>query len=150
LQRERPSLALVLACGPDEERSLLELERELAAPSAGARVLFLREPIAGLGELLAHAAEADLYLGGDTGPRHLARALGTPAVIVLGPTDPRHCGRSADERLVRVSVPCGPCHLELCPLAGDEHHACMRLVEPAGIAAAALELRGRSSSILHG
>ena len=59
---------------------------------------------------------------------------------MAGPSDPRH---TADHlgatRVLRVRVDCGPCHLEQCPLAGDAHHACMRLVEPTELAAAALD-----------
>jgi ADP-heptose:LPS heptosyltransferase len=45
-----------------------------------------------LGPLMALLKNADCIIGGDTGPLHLAVALGTPAVALFGPTDPRRNG----------------------------------------------------------
>ena len=42
-----------------------------------------------LGGLKAVIADADLVVTNDTGPRHIAAALGRPAVVIFGPTDPR-------------------------------------------------------------
>jgi heptosyltransferase I len=45
-----------------------------------------------LGPLMALLGNAQCFVGGDTGPLHLAVALGTPAVALFGPTDPRRNG----------------------------------------------------------
>jgi heptosyltransferase I len=45
-----------------------------------------------LGPLMALLGSAECFVGGDTGPLHLAVALGTPAVALFGPTDPRRNG----------------------------------------------------------
>jgi heptosyltransferase-1 len=45
-----------------------------------------------LTELIAFARHAHLFVGGDTGPMHLAAALGVPVVAVFGPTDPARNG----------------------------------------------------------
>lgn len=45
-----------------------------------------------LTQYVALARRARLFLGGDTGPMHLAAALGVPVVAILGPTDPRRNG----------------------------------------------------------
>ena len=45
-----------------------------------------------LGELLAIVGAAGLVVSGDTGPLHLAAALGTPIVGIYGPTDPARNG----------------------------------------------------------
>jgi len=45
-----------------------------------------------LGPLMALLRNADCIVGGDTGPLHLAVALGTPAVALFGPTDPARNG----------------------------------------------------------
>ncbi len=126
-------LPVLLACGPGEEPALAAVRAELPA------ALALVAPPAGLPELAAHCAEARLVLATDSGPRHVARALGGELVSVAGPTDPRHsAGERAGEALVRTQVPCGPCHRERCPLARAEQHRCMHEVAPERVLAEAL------------
>ena len=132
---ERTDLAFVFAAGPGEEASLSAL-----GELTGLCTLVLATPMANLGELLAHTTEARLVWSGDTGPRHFARALQRPAVIVTGPTDPRHCGEDVRERLVLTRVACGPCHLDRCPFSGGDHRRCQTLLEPAGLVLSSLEL----------
>lgn len=137
----RVELPLVLACGPGEESSLAAVQSRLRT----ARVL---EPPAALPELAALCAGARLVLTADSGPRHVARALGVPVVSVAGPTDPRHTALlGGREELVRTPVHCGPCHRERCPLAGPARHACMTRIEPERILAAALGLLAPSVTI---
>ncbi|HET6387006.1 MAG TPA: lipopolysaccharide heptosyltransferase II [Armatimonadota bacterium] len=77
-----------------------------------------------------------IYLGGDTGPMHIAAAMGTPVLAIFGPTDPEKTGPvGAPYRIIRHEVPCGPCRLHECG-----HHTCMRRVTPEEVTAAALEL----------
>lgn len=85
-------------------------------------------------ELAALLEAADLLVGADSGPAHLAAALATPVVVLFsGTSDPRvwapH-GR-APATVLRQRVPCAPCHLRQCPLA---HHPCMTLIDPAAVA----------------
>jgi heptosyltransferase-2 len=134
----RLGLPLALVCGPGEEaalavaRAAARRARPLALPEAG--------PVE-LPELLALCAAAALVVTADSGPRHLAQAAGTPLVVACGPTDPRHTADGTRAtRIARMEVECGPCHRERCPLAGDAHHACMRRLEPARLAALAADL----------
>jgi ADP-heptose:LPS heptosyltransferase len=61
--------------------------------------------------LAALLRELDLLLIGDTGPMHLAAAVGTPVVAVFGPSDPvRYATRGPIDRVVRVDLPCSPCN----------------------------------------
>lgn len=123
-------LPAVLVGGPGEEEAL-----SAAAPGA----LVLVDPVADLAELAALCSLAALVLTADAGPRHVAAAVGARVVCVAGPTDPRHTADHLERtRLVRVTVPCGPCHRERCPLAGEDEHRCMRAVAPADVAQAAL------------
>jgi len=118
---------VLLVGGPGEEPAV----RAVCDGVRGSRVHALVEPVADLTELAAHCAAARAVLTADSGPRHVARAVGAPVVVVAGPTDPRHtAGRHTRERLVRVTVPCGPCHEERCPLGGAEHLRCMHEVAP--------------------
>ncbi|MGB0121909.1 MAG: glycosyltransferase family 9 protein [Silvibacterium sp.] len=75
---------VVVNAGPGEE----SLAGEVAALSDGAAVA-LRSSIA---ELIAVTRRASLVIAGDTGPLHLACALGKPAVGIFGPTDPARNG----------------------------------------------------------
>ena len=110
-----------------------------------ARATPVVDPLADLPELAAWCARANLVLSADGGARHVAAAVGARQVVVFGPSDPRH---TADHlrraTLVRVEVPCGPCHREVCPIQGDAHHVCMRGLAPEHVASAALELLERA------
>lgn len=61
-------------------------------------------------DLAALLAELDLLVTSDTGPMHLAAAVGTPVVALFGPSDPRRYGPLArEQRVVRVDLWCSPC-----------------------------------------
>jgi heptosyltransferase-1 len=86
-QKIRSTLGLrcVLNYGPGED----DLVSAVKAASGDA------DPIAyngSLGQLMALLRNAVCIVGGDTGPLHLAVALGTPAVAIFGPTDPARNG----------------------------------------------------------
>ncbi|HEY7472448.1 MAG TPA: glycosyltransferase family 9 protein [Gemmatimonadota bacterium] len=78
--RDRTGGTVLVAWGPAEEREA----RELAAGLPGARVT----PPTTIPQLVRLLARADLYVGMDTGPMHLAALVGTPAVGVFGRSDP--------------------------------------------------------------
>ena len=74
----------VLNYGPGEE----DLAREAEAASEGAA-----KPMkCSISELIALTRRARLFVGGDTGPLHLAAALRVPVVAIYGPTDPARNG----------------------------------------------------------
>jgi lipopolysaccharide heptosyltransferase I len=74
----------ILNYGPGEE----ELTREAEAASEGATVAMK----CSITELIALTRRARLFIGGDTGPLHLAAALQIPVVAIFGPTDPARNG----------------------------------------------------------
>ena len=54
---------------------------------------------------------ADVMVTGDTGPMHVAAAVGTPIVAVFGPSDPRrYAPRGPRDAVVRIDLPCAPCN----------------------------------------
>ena len=67
-------------------------------------------------ELLpALLASASLLLTNDSGPMHIAAAMGTPVVALFGPTSPLRTGPyGAEHRVLRSEVPCSPCFSRSC------------------------------------
>ena len=72
---------------------------------------------------------ADLFIGADSGPAHLAASAGTLSVILFSGTNQPHQWRpwSRHSMILRHRVPCQPCHQKVCPLAD---HPCMTALEP--------------------
>ena len=130
---------VVLVSGPGEEERLAAVAR--AVSGSGVQVLAGRT--VRLPELVAWCARASLVVCADGGVRHVARAVGTPAVVLFGPTDPRHTASyTGDERHLRVPVSCGPCHQERCLLPPPQKHRCMRLIDARSVLERALEALG--------
>ena len=90
-----------------------------------------------LGSLKEIVRRSDLMVTNDTGPRHVAAAVGTPVVTIFGPTHPEWTDiYYPRERQVSVEVFCGPCQKKVCPL----DHRCMTLVTPEMVWDAATQL----------
>lgn len=90
-----------------------------------------------LSELAAVIRLSRLFITNDTGPMHIANALGTPLVAVFGPTDHRITGPfQTPSVLVRKEAPCWPCHYRECPF----DHRCMRDIQPEDVFEACLEM----------
>ena len=92
----RHNLPSVVMWGPGEQGEA----ETVAQASAGAARL---APPTGLKELIALARHAKLIVSGDTGPLHIASALGVPAVALFGPTDPLRNG-PWDPRDISISL----------------------------------------------
>jgi heptosyltransferase-2 len=68
-------------------------------------------------------------------------AFRVPVVVVMGPTHPGFTAAHLDEtEVVRHDVPCGPCHLKVCPL----DHRCMTSIEPEEVLERAVALLART------
>jgi lipopolysaccharide heptosyltransferase I len=87
-------------------------------------------------DLAALFARSRLYLGADSGPMHVASAVGTPVVQLLGPTDPVENAPypGTPSRTLRVQIGCNPCR------RGCAAATCMRLIPAAAVLQAAREL----------
>lgn len=72
---------------------------------------------------------AELFIGADSGPSHLAASTGTPSVVLFSGTNRVAQWRPWSRRslVLRHRVPCGPCHRKVCPLAD---HPCMAGLRP--------------------
>ena len=63
----------------------------------------------------------------DSGPMHVAAAVGTPVIGIFGPTDPALTGPYGKEHIVlRAGIPCSPCFKGYC--TNGVHMECMKLV----------------------
>jgi lipopolysaccharide heptosyltransferase II len=91
----------------------------------------------GLAELGALVEEADLVVSNNTGPAHIAAALGTPLVDLYALTNPQHTPWGVESRVLFHDVPCRNCYKSECPVG---HHDCLRGVAPESVAAAGREL----------
>ena len=106
-------------------------------PAVQKRAAVLADGQPRLEDLKALIARSRLVLTNDTGPRHVAAALGTPVVVVLGPTHPVHSESAfPGQRVLREDVPCSPCQLRVCPI----DHRCLEQLAPERAVTAAVEL----------
>ena len=125
----KAGVATWVATARGEEGLAAEVE---AASGGAARVV----PALDLPTLAALIRRARLMLGGDTGPIHLAQALGTPVVMVMGPTDPeRHGPYGAPASAVFKRLPCSFCYKRL-----EETKPCLFEVPPRRVVERALEI----------
>jgi len=77
-------------------------------------------------ELVATLKRASAAVGPDSGPGHLAAAVGTPYVSLFGPTPPNRVAPYGCEHLViQSSAKCAPCNKKRC---ADHQEHCMRLI----------------------
>jgi ADP-heptose:LPS heptosyltransferase len=90
-----------------------------------------------LAELAALVALAPVLITNNTGPAHIAAAVGTPVVDLYAQTNPQHTPWQVPHRLLYHDVPCKNCFKSVCP---QGHHDCLARVPPQAVARAALEL----------
>jgi heptosyltransferase-3 len=92
-----------------------------------------------LSELAALMEGASLYIGNDSGPMHVAAALGTPVVGIFGSSDlQRWHPWGVTHRTLWAGLDCSPCHGKWC--ANPDRHACLERTEVSTVLDASLEL----------
>jgi ADP-heptose:LPS heptosyltransferase len=66
----------------------------------------------------------------DTGPMHVAAALGKPLVALFGPTEPRRTGPYGHlDSVLRLDLPCSPCLKSYCVY--EKPNECLKAISPA-------------------
>ncbi|MFO0754128.1 MAG: lipopolysaccharide heptosyltransferase II [Thermodesulfovibrionales bacterium] len=105
LLRER---SIIVGSGADGARA-----KEIEALSGGkARSLAGKT---GMRELIALIRDARFVLTNDSGPMHIAAALGVPVAALFGPTNPVRTGPyGSNHLLITPDVPCAPCYKKKC------------------------------------
>jgi lipopolysaccharide heptosyltransferase II len=128
----RATDATIVLSGAADERPLIdELRAAMTTPAIS---------LAGqldLGELAALIEAADVLVANNSGPAHLAAALGTPVVDLYALTNPQHTPWLVPARVLNHPVPCRNCLKSRCP---EGHHDCLERVAPEDVANAAIDL----------
>jgi lipopolysaccharide heptosyltransferase II len=124
----------IFVTGSADERALTQ--RVCADSAATGRIHDLSGDL-GLGELGALIARADLLISNNTGPVHIASAVGTPVVDLYALTNPQHTPWQVPHRVLSKDVPCKYCYKSVCP---EGHNLCLRGVTVAEVVEAALGL----------
>ena len=90
-----------------------------------------------LGELGAAISLASVVVCNNTGPAHMAAAIGTPLVDLYALTNPQHTPWQVNSRLLFHDVPCRFCYKSVCP---QGHQDCLAKVAPARVVDAVFSL----------
>ena len=129
LRRRLPALREVIVAGPKETWLAVRVHEESGKlhPVVG--------PDLDLAALAGVVAHFDLLVTNDSGPMHLAAALGVPTVALFGPTDPRRTAPAGDgHEVLWRNLWCAPCFRRHCPLL---HHRCLKGIPVGRVADAA-------------
>ena len=117
--QQRVGCALWILGGPADVALARGIAKEIQAASAVDTVRCLAGETS-LRELCAALKACDVVLTNDTGPMHVAAAVGTPVVVPFGSTSPELTGPGlpgdARHQLVKSDAPCSPCFLRECPI----------------------------------
>lgn len=126
---------LIGSARPEERSAVARIASQMVSePIQAAGVLNFRQ-------MAALIARASVLISGDTGPMHVAAAVGTPLVSLFGPTPV--LGRAplaAGGITLMHPVPCGPCDQEFCPNPPESQLLCLRLISVDEVLAAAAGL----------
>jgi ADP-heptose:LPS heptosyltransferase len=125
---EAHGAACLVVSGPGEERLAERIAR--LTPDA-----LLPGPLDVRG-LMGILALADLFVGNNSGPLHMAAALGVPTLSVMGPSDPRRFApRGVSDSVLRLGLACSPCQRGRC-----WHQTCLAGITPSQVASRASAL----------
>jgi heptosyltransferase II len=126
----RRDCKVLVLCGPAER----DLARAIVARADRPGITSLADEALSLGLTKAVVRRSSLLVTTDSGPRHFAAAYDRPVITLFGPT---HIAWTETyfQRAIHLQkpVPCGPCQKRVCVT----DHACMRLLTPAEVLAAA-------------
>ena len=138
--REAGVASLYLLGGPDDRPVCTEIEHAIDGPVHN---LAGKLSLAQTGGLLK---EMDLLIANDSGPVHMAAAIGTACLVMFGPTDQARTGPYGDiHRVLTCDLPCRPCMSRKCRI---ETQACLCELMPATVRDAALSMISHQSSVI--
>jgi ADP-heptose:LPS heptosyltransferase len=130
--KPRFSMIPLLTYGPGEK----ELVERVNFLSGNACIIAPR--LRGLKELAYLLRKCSLFIGADTGPLHIAAAVGTPVIAIFGPKDPQIYAPNCENCIiVRKDIPCSPCEKRSC-----SHASCMKAITAEDVLAAVKSITG--------
>lgn len=129
---ERSDAQIVFCGGPDDGEACAQAQQAMGAIGASSVSLAGALDLGGLGALIAGAR---VLVGNNSGPAHIAAAVGTPSVVLYALTNPQHTPWQAPTVVLSHEVACRDCLRSVCP---QRHHACLLGVPPEAVADAAL------------
>jgi heptosyltransferase-3 len=136
-----PACRIIITSGPSEADAAEAVAAEAAARPGVPAAALVRCGEFDLAELRALVGRAALYVGGDSGPLHVAATTATPIVALFGPTLPERSmpwrAPAAAEAVEAGPLPCRPCHQRTC-VPGD--FRCLTGITPEAVLAAARRL----------
>ncbi len=140
LVSQSPGRRVILSSGPSDRLAadrIVAAARALLPAAARSQVIDFGE--FDLAELRALVARSGLFIGGDTGPLHVAATTTTPIVAIYGPTLPARSTPWRDpsipgESIEIAGLPCRPCDQRVCA-PGD--YRCLTTIKPADVVVAA-------------
>ncbi len=129
--------AILVVWGPGEESEASDVQEAIGQSAVLAPPTSLKQ----LGSLLRRSA---VLVTNDSGPMHIAAALGVPVVAMFGPTVPRLQGPVNTESVIATvaTLDCLGCGYTVCPIGNP----CMIDLSPGDVQAAYRELRKRTMS----
>jgi lipopolysaccharide heptosyltransferase II len=137
----------VLVSGSASEAALARALIDAAGPLARPFLHDLTDALE-LGGLAALIERATVVVSNNSGPVHIASALGTPVVDLYALTNPQHGPWQTPHRVLFNDVECRWCYRSICP---QGHHACLRGIASNEVASTTLDLidetRTRSSAV---
>jgi len=136
------SRRVIITSGPSESEAAAAVADEARTLAGAAAPRILRTGEFDLAELRALVDRAALYIGGDSGPLHIAATTRTPIVALFGPTLPDRSMPWRDPAIGAIAVdagalPCRPCHQRQC-VPGD--FRCLTAISPTMVVTAAEQL----------
>jgi ADP-heptose:LPS heptosyltransferase len=136
---QTPTRQFVVISGPSDAHAAARVVESVLATLGTAAAGRIMTAAFDVGEIRALVSRAAVYIGGDSGPLHLASATRTPIVALFGPTlsarsMPWRDPRWHTEAVETGPLPCRPCHQRTCA-PGD--FRCLTRIGPAQVAAAA-------------
>jgi ADP-heptose:LPS heptosyltransferase len=139
LARENAERRIIITSGPSEHDAADRVAGAAQEQAGEAASQIVRCGEFDLAELHALVQRAALYIGGDSGPLHIASATATPIVALFGPTLPERSLAWRDPSIPAIAVeagalPCRPCHQRHC-VPGD--FRCLTRITPDQVIAAA-------------
>jgi heptosyltransferase I len=123
LAADKPEFRFAIMGSKDDKEAGATLAQ--AAPE---RCLDLTGKVS-LPEMIEWIRLSELMISNDTGPMHVAAALGKPVVAVFGPTEPRRTGPYRElQNVVRIDLPCAPCLKSYCTYSKPME--CLKAISP--------------------